>query len=93
MTRARAEAERDTAKAQAAEQQKAEEVRKPRVILTDGAIVRREWLHDSVVKDNDNLDGHQMCSIGDKVMMTDEEFDAHRAAGVCMVNEDERDAA
>jgi len=66
---------------------------KARIVLTDGAFIHRHKLHPDVVKDNDNMNDHQRLSVGDKVMLTDAEFDAHRAAGVCMVNEDERDAA
>lgn len=67
-----------------------EDVRRPRIVLTEGAI-----FHESVV-DNHNREehggwDHRMCGVGDVVNLTDAEFDAHRAGGVCLVNKDEED--
>lgn len=69
--------------------------RKPRVVLTEGAIFPRDWIIKSATTPTDaEGDGHHhMCSIGDTVSMTDAEFDAHQAAGVCVVDQEEREAA
>lgn len=69
--------------------------RKPRVVLTEGAIFPRDWIIKSATTPTDaEGDGHHhMCSVGDTVGMTDTEFDAHQAAGVCVIDQDEREAA
>ena len=65
----------------------------PRVVLTEGAIFHKDKLHESVTQAPEGVD-HQMLSIGDVVMLTDEEFDLHRAGGVCLVDVNEvREAA
>jgi hypothetical protein len=56
----------------------------PRTVLTDGAVFHKDWLHPSVTQSPEG--DHQVCGVGDLVMLTDEEFDAHRAGGVCLVD-------
>lgn len=76
-------------------QDTAKEDRKPRVVLTENAIFPREWIKKSATTPTDaEGDGHHhQCSVGDTVMMTDSEFEAHQKAGVCVINQDEREAA
>lgn len=66
----------------------------PRVVLTEGAILPIDRVEKSATEKSD-VEGtvHHLCSVGDVVMMTDAEFAAHQAAGVCLVNEDAREAA
>ncbi len=64
----------------------------PRVVLTEGAIFHKDVLHDSVTIDPDAGD-HQMLRVGDLVMLTEQEFDMHRAGGVALVNQVESQAA
>lgn len=67
--------------------------RKPRVILTEGAILPTEHVEKSATEKSDAEGAHHICSIGDVVMMTDAEFAAHQAGGVCIVDYDQREAA
>jgi hypothetical protein len=67
-----------------------EDVRRPRIVLTEGAI-----FHESAVDGHNREEhggwDHRMCGVGDVVNLTDAEFDAHRAGGVCLVNQDEHE--
>lgn len=76
-----------------ATQDNKEPARHPRTILTEGAIVPSGWVKKSATDPSDANMAHHVCSVGDTVMMTDEEFDRHQSAGVCVVNADEREAA
>lgn len=70
-----------------------EPVRKPRVVLTENAIFPAPYVKKSATEPSDADMAHHVCSVGDIVMLTDEEFDRHQAAGVCVVDTDERVAA
>ena len=71
---------------------RAKDRRFPRVVLTEGAIFHKDVLHESVTVDPDAGD-HQMLRVGDMVMLTEQEFDMHRAGGVALVNQVEAQAA
>ncbi len=58
---------------------RAKDRRFPRVVLTEGAIFHKG--------------DHQMLRVGDLVMLTEQEFDMHRAGGVALVNQVESQAA
>lgn len=70
-----------------------EPARVNRVVLSEGAIFPAGWMVKTASEKSDNDDTHHIASIGDIVAMTDEEFDRHQAAGVCVVNAEEREAA
>lgn len=64
----------------------------PRVVLTDGAVFYSNVLDGSIDRMHD-VDYHHHCEVGDVVWLTDEEFAAHQAGGVCIVNREDREAA
>jgi len=57
---------------------------KPRHILTEGAIFHKDKMHESVTLSQEG--DHHIATVGDVVMLTDEEFDLHREHGVCLVD-------
>lgn len=67
--------------------------RKPRVVLTNGAIFAAEHIQKSATEPNKDGGHHHLCSVGDTVMLTDAEFETHRAGGVAIVDQEQREAA
>lgn len=65
---------------------------KPRHILTEGAIFHKDKMHESVTLSPEG--DHHIATVGDVVMLTDDEFDLHREHGVCLVDAEKvREAA